>query len=60
MLILSRHEGEAIKIGDDVTVVVKKVTAPDDSAKVHISIQAPKTIEIKRAEKQGNKGQDQQ
>ncbi len=58
MLILSRHEGEAIKIGDDVTVVVKKVTAPNDSAKVHIAVQAPKTIEIKRAEEQGNKGQN--
>ncbi len=56
MLILSRHEGEAIKIGDDVTIVVKKITAPDDSAKVHIGIRAPKTIEIERAEKQSKKG----
>ncbi len=50
MLVLTRHVGEAIRIGDDVTIVVRKITATDDSANVHIAIEAPPTVEINRVE----------
>ncbi len=50
MLILTRHVGESIKIGDDVTVLVTKITAPDNSASVRIGIDAPKEIEVHRSE----------
>ncbi len=50
VLVLTRHAGEAIRIGDDVTIVVRKIIAPDDSANVHIAIEAPPTVEINRVE----------
>ncbi len=50
MLILTRHVGESIKIGDDVTVLVTKITAPDNSANVRIGIDAPQEVGIYRSE----------
>ncbi len=50
MLILTRHVGESIKIGDDVTVLVTKITAPDNSASVRIGVDAPQETEIHRSE----------
>ncbi len=50
MLVITRHSGESIRVGDDIIVVVRKITAPNDSANVHLAIEAPQTIEINRAE----------
>ncbi len=50
MLILTRHVGESIKIGDDVTVLVTNITAPDNSANVQIGIDAPQEVEVHRSE----------
>ncbi|MCP5006049.1 MAG: carbon storage regulator [Planctomycetes bacterium] len=50
MLILTRHVGESIKIGDDVTVLVTNISAPDNSANVRIGIDAPQEVGIHRSE----------
>ncbi len=50
MLILTRHVGESIRIGDDVTVLVTNITAPDNSANVRIGIDAPQEVGIYRSE----------
>ena len=47
MLVLSRKVGEAIQIGDDVTVYVTEV----DRGKVKIGIEAPRKTEIARTER---------
>lgn len=46
MLILTRRKGEAIMIGDDVTVSVLAV----EGSQVRIGIQAPKAVEVHRDE----------
>jgi carbon storage regulator len=46
MLVLSRHKGEEIKIGDDITILV--VSIPGD--KVRLGIQAPPNVAVHRAE----------
>ena len=46
MLILSRREGEAVMIGDDVTIVVLGIKG----RQVRVGISAPKNINIYREE----------
>ena len=46
MLILTRHIGEKVKIGDDVTLTVVDLRGKQ----VRIGIQAPRDIEIDREE----------
>ena len=46
MLILTRHIGEKVKIGDDVTLTVVDLRGNQ----VRIGIQAPRDIEIDREE----------
>jgi carbon storage regulator len=44
MLVLSRKRGEAIKIGDDITIIIVDTT--DNRAKV--AIEAPSGVKIQR------------
>ncbi len=46
MLILTRRQGEAIKIGDDITVTVLNI----NNGQVRLGIRAPKQIEVHREE----------
>ncbi len=46
MLVLSRKVGEAIKIGDNVTIIVKKIKGNC----VTIAIEAPPDVRVVRAE----------
>ncbi len=46
MLILSRKNGEAIQIGDDIEIVVKSISGDQ----VKIGINAPRNVEIHRKE----------
>jgi carbon storage regulator len=46
MLVLSRKDGEIIKIGDDITIHVLKQYGKE----VHIGINAPKIIPVYRGE----------
>jgi len=46
MLILTRRVGEAIKVGDDVTVTVLAIKG----GQVRIGIDAPKSVEVHREE----------
>jgi carbon storage regulator len=46
VLILSRREGEAVMIGDDVTIVILGIKG----RQVRVGISAPKTINIYREE----------
>ncbi len=52
MLILTRFTGEAIRIGDDITIAITNVTEADDksSASVRIGIDAPRDIDVDRSE----------
>jgi carbon storage regulator len=46
MLVLSRFRGEAIRIGDDVTIVVVEIRGD----KVRIGVEAPKETPVHRRE----------
>lgn len=46
MLVLSRKEGEAIRIGDDVEIIVTEIS----SNRVKIGIRSPKNIPVYREE----------
>ena len=46
MLVLSRKEGERLSIGNDITIVVSKVSGN----RVTIGIEAPKHVKIVRSE----------
>jgi len=46
MLILSRNVGEQIKIADDIVLVVTAI----QGNRIKIGIEAPKTIQVRRAE----------
>lgn len=46
MLILTRRKGEAIMIGDDVTVCVLSV----EGSQVRLGIQAPQSVDVHRDE----------
>ena len=46
MLVLSRHKSEAIRIGDDVTIVVVEIRGD----KVRLGIEAPKDMPVHRSE----------
>ncbi|MGC8718541.1 MAG: carbon storage regulator CsrA [Thermodesulforhabdaceae bacterium] len=46
MLILSRKEGEAIRIGDDIEIIVTEIT----SNRVKIGIRSPRNIPVYREE----------
>lgn len=46
MLILTRHPGETITIGDDVTITVMQVKG----GIVALGIRAPKTVDVHRKE----------
>ena len=46
MLILTRHPGETITIGDDVTITVMQVKG----GVVALGIRAPKSVEVHRKE----------
>lgn len=46
MLILTRRVGEAIKVGDDITVTVLAIKG----GQVRIGIDAPKSVEVHREE----------
>ena len=51
MLVLSRTIGEAIKIGDDITIMVTDVRGK----KVKLGVEAPKKLKIIRLETDGNR-----
>jgi carbon storage regulator len=46
VLVLTRHRGETIWIGDDVTISVEEIR----EGKVKLSIHAPKSVSVDRAE----------
>lgn len=46
VLILTRKTGESVKIGDDVTITITKLT----SSRVRLGIEAPKDVLILREE----------
>lgn len=46
MLILSRKKGEAIRIGDDIEIVVSEIKGD----KVRLGISAPEQLKIRRTE----------
>lgn len=46
MLVLSRRNGERIKVGDNVTILVVKI----GRGKVRLGVAAPKEIPVHRAE----------
>lgn len=46
MLILTRNKGQAIKIGDSITVVVTEI----NGGRVSIGIDAPKNVPVHREE----------
>lgn len=46
MLVLTRNKGQAIKIGDDITIMVFEC----DGHKVKLGIEAPKDISVHREE----------
>lgn len=46
MLVLSRHKGESVMIGDDVTVVVVEIRGD----KVRLGFEAPKGLPVHRRE----------
>lgn len=46
MLVLSRHEMESFKIGDDITVCVVEIRGD----KVRLGIEAPKEVPVHRTE----------
>lgn len=46
MLVLSRKQGEVIRIGDDISVTVLEILG----SKVRIGIDAPRSISIRREE----------
>ena len=48
MLVLSRKEGERISIGDNITVIVSKVSGN----RVTIGIEAPRDVKVVRGELQ--------
>lgn len=50
MLVLSRHIGEAIQIGDSVTVIVTDVRRVSGDPTVRLGIEAPPHISIFRTE----------
>ena len=50
MLVLTRRKEEKIVIGDDVTLVVRKIS----SQRVQIAIQAPATVRVVRRELAGD------
>ena len=47
MLVLSRREGETIRIGEDITVTVTKIRG----SQIKIGIDAPRNIRIGRGDK---------
>jgi len=46
MLVLSRHVGERIQVGDDITLVVSRIAGN----RVTIGIEAPEAVVIRRGE----------
>ncbi|MDE2220932.1 MAG: carbon storage regulator CsrA [Gammaproteobacteria bacterium] len=46
MLILTRREGESVRIGDDVTVTVLRVKG----SQVRLGVNAPKDVAVQREE----------
>lgn len=46
MLVLSRKRGEAIHIGDNITITVCYL----DAGRVKLAIEAPREVEIRRCE----------
>lgn len=46
MLVLSRHRGDEIKIGEDITIVVVDIRGD----KVRLGIEAPKDVPVHRKE----------
>lgn len=48
MLVLTRREGESVKIGDDIVITVFKFNA--EESQVKIGIEAPRRVNIVRGE----------
>ena len=48
MLNLSRFQGQKIRIGDDIVIVVRYVNP--ENGKVHLSIDAPREVAVNREE----------
>ena len=46
MLVLSRHEGESIRIGDDIVVRILHLSPTT----VRVGIEAPRTVNVARSE----------
>lgn len=46
MLVISRKQGESIKVADDIEIVVISV----DGARVRLGIKAPRSVRVLRAE----------
>lgn len=46
MLVLSRHEGESIRIGDDIVIRIVCITPTT----VRIGLEAPRSVNIARSE----------
>ncbi len=52
MLILTRREGESVRIGDDITITVLRVKG----SQVRLGVDAPKTVAVQRGEIAGHAG----
>ena len=46
MLILTRREGESVRIGDDITITVLRVKG----SQVRLGVDAPKNVSVQRGE----------
>ena len=46
MLILTRREGESVRIGDDITITVLRVKG----SQVRLGVDAPKSVSVQRGE----------
>ena len=46
MLVLTRHKGEKLMIGDDITITITEV----NGGKVRIGVEAPQQIKVFRSE----------
>jgi len=56
MLVLTRREGESIRIGDDIVVTIARMSHFHGRPECRVRIAAPKSVHIVRTELEGRDG----